>query len=148
VPSFSKTTIIGHIGAAPELRYSASGKAMANFSVAVSDSKKLPDGSWEDGTQWWRVQMFGEMAERLCGDYEDGRPKLPKGATVLAVGRTKVNLWKDKQGETRADLELFADTVQNLERKPKEDGQPGFTPKPQQQPRATLKEAFADLPFE
>lgn len=149
MPSFSRTTIIGHVGQSPELRYSASGKAMANFSVAVSDGKKLPDGKWEDGTQWWRVQMFGEMAERMCGDYEGGGPRLPKGAAVLAEGRAKVNLWKDKQGETRADLELFANVVQGLERKPKEDGQSGFAPRPQQQAsRPSVKEAFADLPFE
>lgn len=109
---YQQITIIGNLGKDVEVRYSQSGMAVANMSVAVSE--KIKDGDdWKDHTEWFRVVTFGKTAEN-CGQY------LSKGKKVLVVGRIRQKTYEDKDGVEKRSTELLADQVKFLS--PKGDG--------------------------
>lgn len=84
-------------------RYTANGKAMVTFSLAVEDSKKAEGAD----TEWLKVVIFGELAETLA-------PRLLKGAHVYIEGRTKLNRWAAADGSERSGLEMVAWTCQPM----------------------------------
>ena len=101
-------TIVGNLGQDPDLRSSASGMAVCNFSVAVTERKK--DGNeWVDGaTTWWNCVAFGTKAER-CAEV------LRKGMKVIAYGNPSLEEWEDKQsGAKRAKAKLVVEEVGEL----------------------------------
>lgn len=109
---YQQITIIGNLGKDVEVRYSQSGMAVANMSVAVSE--KIKDGDeWKDHTEWFRVVTFGKTAEN-CGQY------LSKGKKVLVVGRIRQKTYEDKDGVEKRSTELLADNVKFLS--PKSEG--------------------------
>lgn len=92
-------TVVGRIGRDPELRFTSSGMAIANFSVATDygrDDKKK--------TTWHNVVVFGEMAENVAGS-------LHKGARVIVAGRLDISEYDDKNGDKKKKTELIADAV-------------------------------------
>jgi len=99
--NFQKTIIAGNLGKTPELRYTPSGKAVCNFTVAVNEKY----GETE-ATTWYKVVAWGKLAE-ACTQY------LTKGRLVLAEGRVQVEAWKDKVSEeAKASLVLVAEKVE------------------------------------
>lgn len=86
-------TLMGNLGKDPELRYSQSGTAICNFSLATTSSVKK-NGEWKDETQWHRVTVFGKTAEKLA-EY------CSKGSTVHVIGRIEYQKWTDKEGVER-----------------------------------------------
>ena len=101
--------LIGNLGSDPEIKYAASGTAIANFSVATADSKKGRDGEWEDVTEWHRVVMFGRQAE-VCKDY------LKKGSKVYIEGRLQTSSWDDKtSGQKRYKTEIVGSIMLMLD---------------------------------
>ncbi len=95
----NKVMLIGNLGADPEIKYAASGTAIANFNVATSENRKNQDGEWEETTEWHRVVMFGRQAE-TCKDY------LRKGSKVYVEGRLRTRSWEDQSGQRKYMTEV------------------------------------------
>ncbi len=103
----NKAIIIGNLGADPEVRYSQSGAAVANFRVATTETWKKQDGSKEEQTEWHRIVAFGRLGE-ICGEY------LSKGSKVYIEGRIQTRKWDDKDGNTRYTTEIVAREMKML----------------------------------
>ena len=65
---YHKVTLIGNLGRDPEMRYTPNGQAVTQFTVAVNRNFKDQDGSWQEETEWFRVVVFGQQAERAVRD--------------------------------------------------------------------------------
>ena len=120
--SLNKAMIIGNLGRDPEMRYTPSGQAVTQFTVAVNRNYKDAAGEWQEETEWFRVVAWGPTGERAA-EY------LRKGNKVFVEGRMQTRQWEGQDGQKRYTTELIADRVQNLERRPREDGDPGFQPR-------------------
>ena len=101
---FHQTIVYGRCGRDPEVRFTASGQAVANFTVAVSEKRKGKNGEQQEHTTWYEVQAWSKLAE-LCGEF------VHKGDLVLVTGRMNVRDWEDKDGGKRRAWELVAATV-------------------------------------
>ena len=99
--------VVGNLGKDPEVRFTQSGRAVANFSVATSDSWTGQDGNRQERTEWHNIVVWGKQAE-LCGQY------LSKGRQVFIQGRIQTRSWEDKTGNTRYTTEIVAQRVQFL----------------------------------
>ena len=104
---YQKTIIVGNLGGDPEMRYTPSGTAVTNFSVAVSRRWTGRDGQKQEKTTWFRVNAWDKLAE-LTNQY------LSKGRLVLVEGDVEARAWTTQEGEARASLELRAINVQFL----------------------------------
>lgn len=105
----NRAELICRLGSDPEIRYTQSGTAVANMSVATNHSIKRGD-AWEDATEWHRVVIFGKMAE-ACGEY------LRKGSQVYISGRLQTRSWEDKEGVKRWATEIVAQDIIFLDSK-------------------------------
>ncbi len=103
----NKAILVGNLGRDPELRYTASGTAVANFTLATTENIRSKDGEREDRTEWHRIVAWGRTAE-LCAQY------LNKGRSVYIEGRIQTREWEDKEGQKRRTTEVVANTVQFL----------------------------------
>src|SRR5215212_8332286 len=116
--AFSKVMIIGNLGRDPEMRYTPSGRQVTEFSVAVTHrGRDQATGEWADlGTDWFRVTVWGDRAERAAEEFR-------KGNRVFVEGRFRTREYDAKDGTKRTSLEITADNVIALERKSRdEDG--------------------------
>ncbi len=104
--SVNKAILLGRLGADPELRYTPSGQAVANFNLATNE-RVQKDGAWEDRTEWHRTVVWGKLAER-CNQY------LKKGNQVYLEGRIQTRKWQDREGADRYTTEIVAFSVQFL----------------------------------
>jgi len=112
--SFAKISIIGNLGADPELKYTADGKPRLEMRVATNERRKAAGGDWEDKTTWYRVIMFGERSVKLA-------EWLRKGRKVYAEGRLQVDMYDSKEGEKRVALDILASEVVIVDRNPDAD---------------------------
>jgi single-strand DNA-binding protein len=121
--AFCKVSIIGNLGRDPEMRYTPTGKPVTQFSVAVNQStKNQQTGEWVEETDWFRVSVFGDRAERAA-------EQLRKGNRVFVDGRFRTREFEGQDGQKRTSLDVIADNVINLERRPRED-EAGFSGAP------------------
>lgn len=127
--SLNKAMIIGNLGRDPEMRYTPNGQAVTQFTVAVNRNYKDQDGAWQEETEWFRVVVFGQQAERAAEN-------LRKGGKVYVEGRLQTRQWEDREGQKRYTTELVANQVTNLERRPREEG--GFSEPPMDAPSGDL----------
>ncbi len=105
---YQSTTVIGHLGRDPEMRYLPSGNPVTSFSIATTRKWTNAEGQPQEKTTWFRVSVFGKQAE-ACNQY------LAKGRLVLVEGDVDASAWADKTtNEPRASLELRARTVRFL----------------------------------
>jgi single-strand DNA-binding protein len=105
--SVNKVILVGNLGRDPELRYTQSGQAVANFTLATNESWTKKSGEREERTEWHRIIAWARTAE-LCAEY------LAKGRTVYVEGRLQTREWEDKEGQKRRTTEIVAQTVQFL----------------------------------
>ncbi len=105
--SVNKVILIGRLGQNPEVRYTPSGAAVANFSVATNESWMDKAGQKQERTEWHRIVVWGKTAEN-CNQY------LTKGRQVYVEGRLQTRQWQDKDGQTKYTTEVQAQTVQFL----------------------------------
>src|SRR5579885_1962817 len=105
--SVNKVILVGRLGQNPEVRYTPSGAAVANFSVATNESWTDKSGQKQERTEWHKVVVWGKLAE-LCSQY------LTKGRQVYLEGRLQTRQWQDKDGQTKYTTEIQAQTVQFL----------------------------------
>lgn len=103
--SVNKAFIVGNLGADPEVRYTESGTAVANFSVATTDVwKDKNSGERKERTEWHRIVVWGKQGES-CGEY------LSKGRQVHVEGRLQTREWEDREGQKRYTTEIVANRV-------------------------------------
>ena len=104
----NKVILVGHLGKDPEVRYSPNGGAVANITLATSESwKDKTSGEKQERTEWHRVAFFGRLAE-IVGEY------LKKGAQIYVEGRLQTRKWQDKEGKDRYTTEIVANEMQML----------------------------------
>jgi len=118
--SFSKVMIIGNLGRDPEMRYTPNGRPVTEFSVAVNQStKNQQTNEWVEATDWFRVTVWGDRAERTA-------EQLRKGNRVFVEGRFRTREYEARDGQKRISLEITADSVVSLEARERgEDAGPG-----------------------
>ncbi len=97
--SLNQCQFIGNLGHSPEIKYTASGVAVANFSIAVSEKWKNKDGEKQESTEWVRCVAWKRLAE-VCGEY------LGKGSSVWVSGKMQTRKWEDKDGNNRYATEI------------------------------------------
>jgi single-strand DNA-binding protein len=106
--SVNKVILIGNLGRDPEVRYTPSGSAVCNVSVATTRNWKNRDsGEKQEETEWHRVVFYDRLAE-IAGEY------LKKGRPVYVEGRLKTRKWQDKEGKDNYTTEIVADQMQLL----------------------------------
>ena len=104
---YQNTIVIGHLGADPKMKYTQTGQAVTDFSMATTRKWKNADGEQQEKTTWFRVSAWGKQAE-ACNQY------LAKGRLVLVEGEVSASSWVTQDGEARATLELNARNVRFL----------------------------------
>jgi single-strand DNA-binding protein len=102
--SLNKVLLLGNLGRDPEVRYTASGKAVATFTIATSQRWKDQDGNDQERTEWHRVVAWGRLGE-VCGEY------LSKGKQVFIEGRIQSREWEDQDGNKRTTVEIIANDM-------------------------------------
>lgn len=105
--SVNKAILVGNLGKDPEVRYMPGGEAVANITLATTDTWKDKSGTKQEKTEWHRVSFFGRQAE-VVGEY------LKKGSQVYIEGRIQTRKWQDKDGQDRYTTEIVADRMQML----------------------------------
>jgi len=108
----NKVILIGNLGRDPEVRYTPSGLAVANITLATSEAwKDKQSGEMQERTEWHRVVFYQRLAE-IAGEY------LRKGSKVYIEGRLRTTKWQDKTtGQDRYTTEIIADNMQMLDSK-------------------------------
>lgn len=126
----NKVILIGNLGVDPEVRYTASGTAVANLRLATSERwKDRQSGELQERTEWHRVVLYGRLGE-IAGEY------LRKGSQVFIEGRIQTRKWQGQDGQDRYTTEIVANEMQMLGSGRSEGGSSNFsTPsQPQTQP--------------
>ena len=113
--SLNKVMLIGNLGKDPEVRFTASGQAVASFSLATSEKFKGKSGEWEERTEWHNITLWGKLAE-IAGEY------LSKGKTIYVEGRLQTRKWQDKSGNDRYTTDIVGDKMQMLSPKGERSG--------------------------
>ena len=103
----NKAILVGRLGADPEVRYTNSGTAVANFNMATSVNFTDKNGEKTEKTEWHRIVAFGRLGE-ICGEY------LSKGKQVYIEGRLQTREWEDRDGNKKRTTEIVAGTMQML----------------------------------
>ena len=101
----NKVILIGNLGKDPEVRYTPSGQAVANFTIATTESWTDKQGQRQERTEWHRIVVWGKTAE-LCGEY------LAKGRQVYLEGKLQTRSYDDREGKKVYTTEIVANTVQ------------------------------------
>jgi single-strand DNA-binding protein len=105
--SINKVILIGNLGGDPELRYTATGTAIANFTLATKENWTGKEGNKEERTEWHRIVAWARLGE-ICGEY------LAKGKQVYIEGKLRTRSWEDRDGNKRYTTEIVAQTMQML----------------------------------
>ncbi|HCT7987707.1 single-stranded DNA-binding protein [Serratia fonticola] len=96
----NKVILVGNLGQAPEIRYMPNGGAVANLTLATSETwRDKATGEQKEKTEWHRVVLFGKLAE-VAGEY------LSKGSKVYIEGQLQTRKWQDEQGGDRYTTEI------------------------------------------
>lgn len=140
----NKASLIGNLGADPELRYTGGGSAVLNLRLATSTSYKDKDGERKERTEWHQVVVWGKRAEALSGF-------LAKGATIFVEGEIRTESYDDKKsGEKRYSTKIHAHTVIPMSKSPggARADEPGEPPRgrPPEGTRAPARDARRDDP--
>lgn len=105
--SVNKAILIGNLGQAPEIRYTNSGQAVANFSIATNRQWNDKEGNRQEQTEWHNIVAWGKLAE-ICEKY------LKKGDSVYIEGRIQTRSWEDQSGQKRYTTEIVAQEMTML----------------------------------
>lgn len=130
--SVNKVILVGRLGKDPELRYTPSGDAVCNFSLATSERYKDKQGQQQEKTEWHNIVVWRKLAE-ICGKF------LAKGSMIYLEGRIQTRSYDDRDGNKRYITEIVADKMQmlgskNEERQESEPEQRQEPQEPEQQP--------------
>ena len=116
----NKRTIIGYLGGDPEIKYTNDGTMIAKFPVATTEKWKNKQGEKQERTEWHKILVFDDQGRAtFCQRY------LKKGSMVYLVGRLQTSSWEGDDGKKRYKTEIIPNTIQWLDRRPKDDnGEP------------------------
>ena len=128
----NKVILVGNLGKDPEVRHLDSGVAVANFSLATTESYKNKQGERVNQTEWHNIVLWRGLAE-VAEKY------LKKGSSIYIEGRIKTRKWEDKEGVTKYTTEILGDNMTMLGGKPMPEGKSEEASEPQ--------DAKDDLPF-
>ncbi|ASQ91271.1 single-stranded DNA-binding protein [Prosthecochloris sp. GSB1] len=104
----NKVMLIGHLGSDPEMRVTASGQSVVNFTLATNEGFRDSNGNQQERTEWHRIVAWAKLAE-ICNQY------LKKGRQVYIEGRLQTRSWDDpKSGEKRYTTEIVCTDMQML----------------------------------
>ncbi|HUN64564.1 MAG TPA: single-stranded DNA-binding protein [Bacteroidota bacterium] len=133
--SLNKVILIGNLGKDPEVSYTASGVAVAKFSVATNERWKDSEGNFQERTEWHNIIAWRKLAE-ICGQY------LKKGSKVYLEGKLQTRSWDDKNtGAKRYTTEIIVDDMIML------DGRGGGSDTSEAAPQENVQAEKDDLPF-
>nr|ELR5127974.1 single-stranded DNA-binding protein [Providencia rettgeri] len=129
----NKVILIGHLGQDPEIRYIPNGGAVANLTLATSESwRDKQSGEMREKTEWHRVCIFGKLAE-IAGEY------LKKGSQVYIEGSLQTRKWQDQSGQDRYTTEVVVNIGGSMQmlggNNQAGNQQPARQPQQSQQPR-------------
>ena len=133
----NKVILIGNLGKDPEVRYLENGVAVANFSLATTESYKNKEGEKVSQTEWHNIVLWrglAEIAEKF----------LKKGSAVYIEGKIRSRKWEDKEGNTRYTTEILGDNITMLGKKEDNTTQSTVTPTKEE---ILQEEKGDDLPF-
>ncbi|WP_368869267.1 single-stranded DNA-binding protein [Proteus terrae] len=123
----NKCILIGHLGQDPEIRYMPSGGAVANLTLATSESwRDKQTGEMKEKTEWHRVCIFGKLAE-IAGEY------LRKGSQVYIEGSLQTRKWQDQNGQDRYTTEVVVNIGGSMQMLGGNGGNQAGSQKPQSQ---------------
>lgn len=105
--SLNKVMLIGNLGRDPEVRYTQSGTAVANFTMATTERWNDQQGERQEKTEWHRIVVWGKQAE-IAGEY------LRKGRSVFVEGGLQTREWTDREGNKKYTTEIRAQRFQML----------------------------------
>jgi single-strand DNA-binding protein len=105
-----RVTLLGNLGADPEVRYTQKGTQMVSFRVAVNQVRSGPDGERQENTEWFRIRVTNRQAEFA--------QRLTRGTRVLVVGRLDISHYQSKDGEPRTGFDVWADDIQSMTARP------------------------------
>jgi single-strand DNA-binding protein len=140
--AINKAILVGNLGKDPELRYTASGQAVATFSLATTEKFKNKGGEQQERTEWHNIVAWGPLAE-ICGKY------LVKGKQIYVEGRIQSRSYDDRDGNKRYITEIVINDMQMLGGRPGEEGG-GSRPAPRAPATASPREPVAvpeEAPF-
>jgi single-strand DNA-binding protein len=101
-----RVTLLGNLGADPEVRYTQKGSQFAQFRVAVNQVRTGADGERQENTEWFRIRVSGRQLNYA--------QRLSKGNRVLVIGRLDISHYQSRDGEARVSYDVFADDVQTV----------------------------------
>jgi len=101
-----RVTLLGNLGADPEVRFTAKGTQILSFRVAVNQFRTGPDGERQENTEWFRIRASGRLSELS--------QRMQRGMKVLVAGRLDIGHYQSKEGETRTSFDVWADELQLL----------------------------------
>ena len=111
----NKVILIGNLGQKPEMRYTATNSAVANLSIATTESwKDKESGEMRDKTEWHRVVFFGKPAETI-------ERYLDKGSKIYVEGKLQTRKWQDKDGNDRWTTEIVGSQFNFLDSRPNQN---------------------------
>jgi len=140
----NKVILVGNLGQKPEMRYTATQTAVANLSIATTESwKDKESGENRDKTEWHRVVFFGNLAE-IAEKYLD------KGSSVYIEGKIQTRKWQDKEGKDRWTTEVLGNQLtmlgsRNTSESPVQPNDSSSTPFPEDDSGPGLTDD--DIPF-
>lgn len=105
--SVNRVILVGYLGRDPEVRYTPSGDAVANVSLATTEIYKDKDGNREERTEWHSLVLWRAQAEFA-------KEWLKKGQLVYVEGRIQTRSWEDKEGQKRSKTEIQVDRITTL----------------------------------
>ena len=131
--SVNKVILVGNLGADPELRYTATGTAVANFRIATNERWNDKNGEAQERTEWHNIVAWNKLGE-ICGKY------LKKGRSVYVEGRLQTRSWEDQAGNKRYTTEIVANVMQMLGSRGGEGQDTEWSPRPAEE------QAVPDIP--
>ncbi len=115
--SVNKVILVGRLGRDPETRYTSSGQAVCNFSLATDETYKDRAGERQKRTEWHKIVVWGKQAE-IAQQY------LRKGALLYLEGRIQTRQWDDREGQKHTSTEIVASNFRMLGGSPAQAGRP------------------------
>jgi single-strand DNA-binding protein len=139
----NKVILVGNLGRDPEVRYTASGQPVANFTMATTERWNDASGERKERTEWHRIVVWGKQAE-IAGEY------LRKGRQVYVEGSLQTREWTDREGNKKQTTEITAQRFQMLGSRGGDSDGPG--PDRSERPAAAVAESGGgfeddDIPF-
>ncbi|WP_435235630.1 single-stranded DNA-binding protein [Psychromonas sp. PT13] len=140
--SVNKVVLVGNLGKDPEMRYMPNGGAVANLTLATTESwKDKQTGERKDKTEWHRLTVFNRLGE-MCGEY------LKKGAKIYAEGKLQTRKWQGQDGQDRYTTEVVVSEIQMLDARNQAQapGQYGSSPQQPGSQQPSAQQSWGNAP--